>query len=143
MEESHEPQQPPEHHAVKSGTKRKIPKWVLLGVPILVVLLLAGLVFAITRHKLQPTQLVNTNQNRTQSSQTANNNDPSINPVQQTYASCTTSTVLDTAPASHYSWLVPLGNIAPPGHVFPTDHLYFNLTRSGTADQPYDVTPVV
>ena len=30
---------------------------------------------------------------------------------------------------SDFMGLVPLGNIAPPGHVFPTDHIYFHINR--------------
>lgn len=30
---------------------------------------------------------------------------------------------------SDFMGLVPLGNLAPPSHVFPTDHLYFHINR--------------
>jgi hypothetical protein len=42
---------------------------------------------------------------------------------------CTTLTPLDTSPLadSQFQGLVPLGNLNPPGHTFPTDHLYLYL----------------
>ena len=30
--------------------------------------------------------------------------------------------------------LVPLGNLAPPGHTFPTDHIYFHINRIDMSD---------
>ena len=32
--------------------------------------------------------------------------------------------------------IVPLGNLNPPSHTFPTDHIYFHLTRREGADHP-------
>jgi len=32
--------------------------------------------------------------------------------------------------------IVPLGNLNPPGHTFPTDHIYFHITRAEGADRP-------
>lgn len=32
-----------------------------------------------------------------------------------------------------FTAIIPLGNLNPPGHVFPTDHLYFALARDSTA----------
>jgi hypothetical protein len=32
--------------------------------------------------------------------------------------------------------IVPLGNLNPPSHTFPTDHIYFHITRSEGADRP-------
>ena len=36
--------------------------------------------------------------------------------------------------------IVPLGAMNPPGHVFPTDHIYFYITRTPGADHPHKVT---
>ena len=35
--------------------------------------------------------------------------------------------------------IVPLGNLNPPSHTFPTDHVYFHITRQQGADSP-DIT---
>ncbi len=35
--------------------------------------------------------------------------------------------------------IVPLGAMNPPGHVFPTDHIYFYLTRDHGSDRPHTV----
>jgi hypothetical protein len=32
--------------------------------------------------------------------------------------------------------IVPLGNLNPPSHTFPTDHIYFHITRQDGADRP-------
>jgi hypothetical protein len=34
----------------------------------------------------------------------------------------------------------PLGALSPPSHVFPTDHIYFYITRSEGADRPHNVS---
>jgi hypothetical protein len=36
--------------------------------------------------------------------------------------------------------IVPLGAMNPPSHVFPTDHIYFYITRSPGADGPHTAT---
>ncbi|MFC2038898.1 hypothetical protein ACFLUG_03915, partial [Chloroflexota bacterium] len=36
--------------------------------------------------------------------------------------------------------VVPLGNINPPSHTFPTDHIYFYITRDEGADRPHTAT---
>lgn len=33
--------------------------------------------------------------------------------------------------------IVPLGNLAPPGHILPTSHMYFNFVHAGTAGDSY------
>ena len=33
------------------------------------------------------------------------------------------------------SYIVPLGNLNPPSHTFPTDHIYFHITRQEGADR--------
>jgi hypothetical protein len=35
--------------------------------------------------------------------------------------------------------IVPLGAMNPPGHIFPTDHIYFYITRTEGADHPHKV----
>ncbi|MFC1981762.1 hypothetical protein ACFLVN_05950, partial [Chloroflexota bacterium] len=32
--------------------------------------------------------------------------------------------------------IIPLGNLNPPSHTFPTDHIYFHITRQEGADRP-------
>ena len=36
----------------------------------------------------------------------------------------------------HILGIVPLGNLNPPSHTFPTDHIYFHITREEGADRP-------
>jgi len=38
------------------------------------------------------------------------------------------------------SSIVPLGNLNPPSHTFPTDHIYFHITRQQGADRPHIAT---
>lgn len=33
--------------------------------------------------------------------------------------------------------IVPLGNLAPPGHILPTSHMYFNFVHNGTGSGSY------
>jgi len=44
---------------------------------------------------------------------------------------------LDT---DHIMSIVPLGNVNPPSHTFPTDHIYFHITRPEGADRPDTAT---
>ena len=42
--------------------------------------------------------------------------------------------------------LVPLGNLAPPAHTFPTGHMYFNIPKEGDPNdwqQPSRQVPVL
>jgi len=36
--------------------------------------------------------------------------------------------------------IIPLGNMNPPSHTFPTDHIYFHITRQDGADRPDTAT---
>ncbi|MEP6779146.1 MAG: hypothetical protein ABJC26_04595 [Gemmatimonadaceae bacterium] len=62
--------------------------------------------------------------------------------------SCGTSLALMTVSpitqANMTGW-VPLGNLGPPGHLFPTDHqyLYVNRPASGNAASTFNTVPVV
>jgi len=38
-----------------------------------------------------------------------------------------------------YNEIYPLGSLSPPGHTFPTDHVYFKLTTPWTYPPPYQV----
>lgn len=38
------------------------------------------------------------------------------------------------------SSIIPLGALSPPSHVFPTDHIYFVITRFENADRPLEVS---
>jgi hypothetical protein len=38
------------------------------------------------------------------------------------------------------SSIIPLGALSPPSHVFPTDHIYFMITRQEGADRPNTVS---
>ena len=57
-------------------------------------------------------------------------------------ASCGSGAILTHAPVPPGSLteIAPLGNLNPPGHVFPTDHLYF---YSGSVSGGANVAPVV
>ncbi len=37
---------------------------------------------------------------------------------------------------------IPLGNLNPPGHTFPTDHIYFSFADASTYPPPYEVRAV-
>ena len=39
--------------------------------------------------------------------------------------------------------IVPLGNLAPPGHTFPTQHLYFSIRRAGADPLDFGSPPAV
>ena len=84
------------------------------------------------------------------SSTSSSNSTPSPSPSSSSPSSSNSSPGLascgsnysffDTSPLneSDYISLTPLGNLNPSGHVFPTDHIYFYLRRSGsgTANVP-------
>jgi len=57
-------------------------------------------------------------------------------------ASCVGSALLTRSPValSALRWIIPLGNLNPTGHVFPTDHLYFESVSPPSGSPP---TPVV
>jgi len=54
---------------------------------------------------------------------------------------CTSDTPFNTAPLDidDISSIVALGNMNPPGHVFPTDHIYLYITKTEGSDHPHVV----
>ncbi len=56
-------------------------------------------------------------------------------------AACGDGPVLTHSPMDEgtFRHIVPLGNLAPPGHTFPTGHMYFSLPfeETGTSDGPF------
>ncbi|MEX2680481.1 MAG: hypothetical protein Q6373_002690 [Candidatus Sigynarchaeota archaeon] len=50
----------------------------------------------------------------------------------QQYPPCTTATPFTAFPVNmtRLNTITPLGNLNPPGHTFPTDHMYFNCNAS-------------
>ena len=62
-------------------------------------------------------------------------------------AACTTAPILTTSPAAltNIDYVVPLGNLNPGGHTFPSDHIYFitprvaNVAQSVSVVSPGDV----
>ena len=51
---------------------------------------------------------------------------------------CNSQPIFTTLPLDIHKILsiVPLGNLNPPSHTFPTDHIYFHITRQDGADRP-------
>jgi hypothetical protein len=63
----------------------------------------------------------------------------------QNIPACTTATPFTAYPANmtRIRTITPLGNLNPPGHTFPTDHMYFNSLNSSEGFQvfaPGDIT---
>ena len=54
---------------------------------------------------------------------------------------CGSTLVFSVSPLDieNITGIVPLGNLNPPSHTFPTDHIYFYITRQQGADRP-DIT---
>lgn len=55
---------------------------------------------------------------------------------------CPDGPFLTTAPIdlASITSIVPLGNLNPPGHTFPSDHMYFYLDGPGGGAAPYETT---
>lgn len=51
---------------------------------------------------------------------------------------CGASTLLTVSPValSSINWMIPLGNLNPTAHTFPTDHIYFVLSQSSALVAP-------
>jgi hypothetical protein len=81
------------------------------------VLLAAGMIFAaVSRHNDKPAARANDS-------------------AQTTSAKCPSDTQLLTASPikpEQISTIIPLGNFAPPGHILPTGHMYYNYLNAGT-----------
>jgi outer membrane protein assembly factor BamB len=56
--------------------------------------------------------------------------------VRETPANCKSEPLFTTSPIDfeHIRNIVPLGNLNPPSHTFPTDHIYFYISRQEGAD---------
>ena len=61
--------------------------------------------------------------------------------TQETGSVCTSETFFIASPLNidDISSIVALGNLNPPGHVFPTDHIYFYIARTEGSDHPHVV----
>ncbi|MDE1857304.1 MAG: hypothetical protein KGH98_04490 [Candidatus Micrarchaeota archaeon] len=51
---------------------------------------------------------------------------------------CGSATMLSTTPlsTSNYTSIVPMGWVSPGGHVFPSDHIYFQIAQQGSSTTP-------
>ncbi|MGB4938439.1 MAG: hypothetical protein WBO30_15590 [Ferruginibacter sp.] len=56
---------------------------------------------------------------------------------ESSYAIATASLSVSPVDTSQVSGLVPLGNLNPPGHTFPTDHMYFYFKNPGVSVPVY------
>ncbi|MFC1944708.1 hypothetical protein ACFLX5_04390 [Chloroflexota bacterium] len=59
------------------------------------------------------------------------------------YSECSIETLFTASPLDidNISTIVSLGNMNPPSHVFPTDHIYFYISRVEGSDRP-DTVPL-
>ena len=56
-------------------------------------------------------------------------------------AACTTAPILTTSPVpiASLQYVVPLGNLNPGGHTFPSDHIYLLVVKNGASPPPTTV----
>ena len=68
---------------------------------------------------------------KTHESNTPRNPNPEFPP-------CSSEPIFTVSPldVNSIAGIIPLGNLNPPSHTFPTDHIYFHLTRQEGADGP-------
>jgi len=64
---------------------------------------------------------------------------PGVSAPGETSLECTTDSLFTTSPLNldDIASIVALGNMHPPSHVFPTDHIYFFINREEGADRTH------